>query len=112
MALAMLVVLGVVVAIALGVSAVGSLVRQDGRRARSQALLAALMVSAPVIAAKSAERLNHWVDADSNDLLDPLSNGSYDWFDVNAGKTALIWGLLNVPLLVAWLVTSREGGST
>src|SRR5215218_4235267 len=110
--LMLLIVTGVAVTIALGTAAVGSLLKGDGRRGGAQVSLTALFVAAPVLAAKIAERTTRWVDADSNGILDPMSNGSYDWFDVNASRTALIWGLLTIPLLVASVFTSREGGST
>ena len=110
--LMLLVVVGLAVTIALGGAAVGSLLKRDVRRAGAQMSLAALFIAAPILAAQIAEHATSWVDADSNGMLDPMSNGSYDWLDVNAGRTALIWGLLIVPLLMAWVVTSREGGST
>ena len=110
--LMLLIVIGLAVTIALGAAGVGSLLKQDWRRGGAQVSLAVLFVAAPVLAAKTAERTTRWVDADSNGILDPMSNGSYDWFDVNASRTALIWGLLTIPLLDAWVVTSREGGST
>ena len=110
--LMLLIVIGLAVTIALLGAAVGSLLKRNWRRAGTQTSLAALFIGAPVLAAQIAEQTNRWVDADSNGMLDPMSNGSYDWFDVNASRTALIWGLLLVPLLVAWVVTSREGGST
>jgi hypothetical protein len=54
-----------------------------------------VVVSIPVLAvvfADVAERRNGWVDVDGNGMLDPMINGSYDWFDINGGDWVRMWG--------------------
>jgi hypothetical protein len=62
---------------------------------------ALLLVPPPFIAADLAERSNSWVDADGNGFLDPWSNGSYDWWDINRGDCLRYWGALNIAVLGA-----------
>jgi hypothetical protein len=57
---------------------------------------ALLLVPAPFIAADHAERNNSWVDADGNGILDPMANGSYDWWDISLGDCLRYWGALNI----------------
>jgi len=32
------------------------------------------------------------VDADGNGILDPMANGSYDWWDINLADCLRYWG--------------------
>lgn len=73
-----------------------------------KALFAASVVASPFLTARLVSERNGWIDADGNGLLDPLVNGSYDWFDINGGDFVRLWGLLSGVLLIGWAIATRE----
>lgn len=73
------------------------------------------LAAAPVIATSLGESSAGWVDQDHDGMLDGMGpNGSYDWWDVNAGAIARWWltGLVVIAIgfgIGTWLLSrSRQ----
>ena len=89
--------------------------RRSGEARRRSLLLAAIwliaaaaLVAVPWVAAPYAETSNEWSDRDGDGMLHDMSNGSYDWVDVNGSTwvgaagflAALIIGALAISVAV------------
>jgi hypothetical protein len=71
-------------------------VRRDGARLGRRTALrlgaSALAFAIWPIAGEIAEQSTGWSDRDHNGILDPFTNGSFDWVDVNGGRALAIFG--------------------